>query len=71
VRLDDDLLTAAKRRAAAQQTTLTALIEDSLRRKLEESPDRPFEARPVNPGEEGVDPRDSASLRGLMDHLLR
>ncbi len=35
MRLDDDLLAAAKQKAAADRTTLTALIEDSLRQTLE------------------------------------
>lgn len=37
VRLPPDLLTRAKRKAAAEGRTLTALIEDGLRRVLTES----------------------------------
>jgi hypothetical protein len=74
VRLDEDLLAAAKQRAAANHTTLTSLIEDSLRQTLA--------LRPGQPGERlelrafggattlpGVDLDDSASLRDLMDGL--
>lgn len=74
VRLDDDLLAAAKQRAAADRTTLTSLIEDSLRQTLA--------VRPVEPDERfslrtfsgsgtlpGVDLDDSVALRDLMDGL--
>ena len=74
VRLNDDLLAAAKQRAAANHTTLTSLIEDSLRQTLA--------MQPIQHGERlvidrfghagtlaGVDLDDSESLRDLMDGL--
>ncbi len=74
VRLDDDLLAAAKQRAAADHTTLTSLIEDSLRRMLALRPVKPGKRVIVRPlGDAatlpGVDLDDSASLRDLMDGL--
>jgi hypothetical protein len=74
VRLDDDLLAAAKQRAAADHTTLTSLIEDSLRRTLALRParsSRRFTVRPLGDAATlpGVDLDDSASLRDLMDGL--
>jgi plasmid stability protein len=74
VRLDDELLSAAKQRAAAHHMTLTALIEDSLRRTLAvqpaESGER-FSIRPFggNGTQPGVDLDNSAALRDLMDGL--
>jgi hypothetical protein len=74
VRLDDELLSAAKQRAAADHTTLTALIEDSLRQTLAvrpvESGER-FSIRPFggNGALPGVDLDNSAALRDLMDGL--
>jgi hypothetical protein len=72
VRLDDDLLARAKRAAAERGTTLTALIEDALRRAL--SPElAPRAGRVVLPTfrgdglRPGVDLDDSASLLDLMD----
>jgi hypothetical protein len=74
VRLDDDLLAAAKQRAAAEQTTLTALIEDSLKRTLAARPPRRaerFTIRRAGDGrlKPGIDLDDSAGLRDLMDGL--
>lgn len=74
VRLDDDLLAAAKQRAAADRTTLTALIEDSLRQTLSQRPAsgrRRFKLRPLGDARTraGVDLDDSAALRDLMDGL--
>jgi hypothetical protein len=74
VRLDDDLLSAAKQRAAADHTTLTALIEDSLRQTLAVRPVEPgerFTIRPFGGGGTlpGVDLDDSVALRDLMDGL--
>jgi hypothetical protein len=74
VRLDDDLLAAAKQRAAADHTTLTSLIEDSLRRTLASRPAKPgerFKLRPFGDAATlpGVDVDDSAALRELMDGL--
>lgn len=74
VRLNDDLLAAAKQRAASEHTTLTALIEDSLRRTLASRPARNIERFTIRPFGEakthpGVDLDDSAALRDLMDDL--
>lgn len=74
VRLNDDLLTAAKQRAAADHTTLTALIEDSLRQTLALRPGRRskrLKLKSFGAGGTlaGVDLDDSASLRDLMDGL--
>jgi hypothetical protein len=74
VRLDDDLLAAAKQRAAADHTTLTSLIEDSLRSTLAQRPrvgDERFTIRPLGDAatQPGVDLDDSAGLRELMDGL--
>lgn len=74
VRLNDDLLAAAKQRAAAEHTTLTALIEDSLKRTLASRPAqgakrliiRPFGDAQLLPS---ADLDDSAALRDLMDGL--
>lgn len=72
IRLDDDLLTRAKRTAAERGTTLTALIEDALRRVLAPGPgpqgDPPppptFSGDGLQPG---VDLDDTAALLDLMD----
>jgi hypothetical protein len=74
VRLDDDLLAAAKQKAAADHTTLTSLIEDSLRQTLAlraVEPSERFSIRPFGAGGTlpGVDLEDSAALRDLMDGL--
>jgi hypothetical protein len=74
VRLDDELLSAAKQRVAADHTTLTALIEDSLRQTLAVrplEPDERFSVRLFGHGGmlPGVDLDDSAALRDLMDGL--
>jgi hypothetical protein len=74
VRLNDDLLAAAKQRAAAEHTTLTALIEDSLRRTLVLHPARAamrFTIQPFGDAEllPGADLDDSVALRDLMDGL--
>jgi hypothetical protein len=74
VRLNDDLLAAAKQRAAAEHTTLTALIEDSLRRTLLSRPakgTKRLEIRPFGDAEllPGANLEDSAGLRDLMDGL--
>jgi hypothetical protein len=70
IRLDDELLTAAKRRAVEEGTTLTAVIEDALRRSLR----APGGTGPVKPLPTvrgtivpGVDLDDSASLLELME----
>ena len=74
VRLNDDLLAAAKQRAAANHTTLTSLIEDSLRRTLASHPARRDERLEIDRFGDagtlaGVDLDDSESLRDLMDGL--
>lgn len=74
MRLNDDLLAAAKQRAAAEHTTLTALIEDSLKRTLALHPAKGserFKLRRLGDAEllPGVDLDDSAALRDLMDGL--
>jgi len=72
IRLDDDLLTRAKRAAAERGTTLTALIEDALRRTL--APKPTTERQPVSLPtfcgdglQPGVDLDDTATLLELMD----
>ena len=74
VRLNDDLLAAAKQKAAAEHTTLTSLIEDSLRQTLAVRVVKPAErflirAFGVGGTLPGVDLDDSAALRDLMDGL--
>lgn len=74
VRLDDDLLATAKQRAAADHTTLTALIEDSLRQTLAVKPLELGERFSIRSFEGGgtrtaADLDDSAALRDLMDGL--
>jgi hypothetical protein len=72
IRLDDELLTKAKRAAVERGTTLTAVIEDALRRALvptEEARREPFamltfQGDGLRPG---VDLDDTASLLDLMD----
>ena len=71
IRLDDDLLNRAKRVAIERGTTLTAVIEDALRRAL--APPT-HDRRPVSlPTFRGdglrpeVDLDDTASLLDLMD----
>ena len=72
IRLDDDLLVSAKRAAVERGTTLTALIEDALRRALAPEPTRtrrPF-SLPTFRGDglqPGVDLDDTSSLLDLMD----
>ena len=74
VRLPDDLVRRAKRKAASEGRTLTALIEDGLRRVVEE---RPLEGRPapalppvstarggLRPG---IDLDDTAALQEIDD----
>jgi Arc/MetJ family transcription regulator len=72
IRLDDDLLTRAKRAAVERKTTLTAVIEDALRRALAARPTRAAAplALPTFRGDglqPGVDLDDSAALLDLMD----
>jgi Arc/MetJ family transcription regulator len=72
IRLDDDLLRRAKRAAAERGTTLTALVEEALRRTLapEPAPARRSLALPTFRGDglqPGVDLDDTASLLDVMD----
>jgi hypothetical protein len=74
VRLNDELLAAAKQRAAADHTTLTSLIEDSLRQTLALRPvvsGKRFKVRSFGDAATlpGVDLDDSAALRDAMDGL--
>jgi Bacterial antitoxin of type II TA system, VapB len=71
IRLDGDLLKAVRRVAHERGTTMTAVIEDALRRVLaseevpEERPELPtYDGRGLQPG---VDLDDSASLLDLME----
>jgi plasmid stability protein len=73
VNLPDDLLATLKKRAAEQGTTVTALIEDSLRASLggrrnrakkERTSLATFGRKGLQPG---VDLDDSAALLELMD----
>ena len=72
IRLDDELLTRAKRAALERGTTLTAVIEDALRRALAPAGDggrEPFRMITFrgNGLQPGVDLDDTASLLDLMD----
>ena len=72
VRLDDELLTRAKRAALERGTTLTAVIEDALRRALTPGDQSAREVLelPTFRGDglqPGVDLDDTASLQDLMD----
>ena len=72
IRLDDDLLARAKRAAADRGTTLTALIEDALRRALAPAAvsQRPRQPLPTFAGDglqRGVDLDDTATLLDHMD----
>lgn len=74
IRLADDLLRDAKREAATVGTTLTALIEDSLRERLyrrtkPEVHDEPVRLRTCggNGMLPGIELDDSASLLDAMD----
>jgi hypothetical protein len=74
IRLDDDLLRDAKRAAVERGTTLTAVIEDALRRALAHGAAMPVEhvELPTFRGDglqPGVDLDDTASLLDLMDGL--
>lgn len=74
IRLDEDLLREAKRKATETGTTLTALIEESLRERLQRRVDRPRRETPVRLRtcagtglRPGIDLDDSASLLDTMD----
>lgn len=69
--LNDALVRQAKKAAAARGTTLTALIEESLRARLNERPVRPRRRRlPTFKGtglRPGVDLADTSALLDLLD----
>jgi plasmid stability protein len=73
INLPDDLLRSLKRRAAERGTTVTALIEDSLRAALAERSPRkrpkPIRLKTYGQGgfRPGVDLDDSAALLDLME----
>jgi hypothetical protein len=70
IRLDDQLLTAAKRRAVETGTTLTAVIEDALRRELAEirAPTEPAPLPTVRgPVRPGIDLDDTSGLLDAME----
>ena len=75
IRIDDELLAEAKKRAADRRTTLTALIEDSLRESLARRKSRqtrkPFRIKAFGRGglQPGVDLDDSAALLDRMEGL--
>jgi hypothetical protein len=71
LRLNDSLMAQAKRCAAAEGMTLTALVEDALRRRLADHPraaDEPalptFDGGGTRPG---VDVFDNSALLAYMD----
>ena len=74
VRLPDDLVGRAKRKAAAEGRTLTALIEDGLRRVVNECASKGRDERVFPPVSSatgglmpGVDLNDSAALQEMDD----
>ena len=73
INLPDDLLKSLKRRAAERGTTVTALIEDSLRAALAErslrARPKPIRLKTYGQGglQPGVDLDDSAALLDLME----
>lgn len=74
IRLADDLLRDAKREAASTGTTLTALIEDSLRERLyrrseAESANEPVRLPTYGSGGvlPGIDLDDTSALLDAMD----
>lgn len=74
VRLPDDLIRRAKRKAAADGRTLTALIEDGLRRVLNERASPVRGSRTLPPVSSatgglmaGIDLGDSAAVQELED----
>ena len=74
VRLPDDLVRRAKRKAAAEGRTLTALIEDGLRRVLNERAPSHKARRILPPVSRaagglmpGIDLNDTAALQEMDD----
>ena len=80
VRLPDDLVRRAKRKAAAEGTSLTALIEDGLRRVLNDKNVGTKAKRVLPPVSTatgglmpGIDLNDSAALQEMddLDYVAR
>ena len=73
IRIDDHLLTEAKKIAAERRTTLTEVIEESLRemlarkRKSEKKPPIKLKTYRGNGLQPGVDLDDSAALLDIME----
>lgn len=74
VRLPDDLVKRAKRKAAAEGRSLTALIEDGLRRVLNERGSAGHAKRTLPPVSTatggvlpGIDLNDTAALQEIED----
>lgn len=74
IRLSDELLKEAKRQAADSGTTLTAIIEDSLRERLNRGKGLGVARKPVRlkttgagGARSGIDLDDSASLLDAMN----
>lgn len=74
IRLPEDLVQRAKRRAAAEGRSLTALIEDGVRRILNEKSPRRKSGRVLPPVSTntggllpGIDLNDSAMLQEMED----
>ena len=74
VRLPEDLVQRAKRRAAAEGRSLTALIEEGLRRVLRERTPADAADRPLPPVSRargglmpGIDLNDGAALQEMED----
>jgi hypothetical protein len=71
--LDADLVREAKKLAADRDTTLTALIEESLRAKLvSHRPRKPIQLTTVGGGwvRAGIDFDNNALLRNIVDGLV-
>jgi hypothetical protein len=80
VRLPEELLRRAKRKAAAERRTLTALIEDGLRRVLDDRGTVKHPERRMPPVSKargglrpGIDLNDTAALQEMddLDHVRR
>ena len=76
IRLSDELLKEAKRLAAESGTTLTAIIEDSLRERLNRGkgrgvPRKPVRLKTTGAGgvRPGIDLDDSAALLDVMNGI--
>ncbi len=75
IRINEHLLSEAKKRAAERGTTLTAVIEDSLResfaRRDPQQPRKLFRIKPFGRGglRPGVDLDDTASLLDRMEGI--